>query len=54
MDKRATNKKDYRVVVGKNLESQAEMVQELLMQTLVMGIHVIDWDYLLHQRLRWQ
>lgn len=41
--KEQRNKKDYRVVVGRDARISGEMVQELLMQTLVgMGIHVID------------
>ncbi|HLW15446.1 MAG TPA: phosphoglucosamine mutase [Flavobacteriaceae bacterium] len=41
--KEQRNKKDYRVVVGRDARISGNMVQELLMQTLVgMGIHVID------------
>lgn len=41
--KNQRNKKDYRVVVGRDARISGKMVQELLMQTLVgMGIHVID------------
>src|SRR5690625_8039455 len=41
--KEQRNKKDYRVVVGRDARISGEMVQELLIQTLVgMGIHVID------------
>lgn len=37
------NKEDYRVVVGRDARISGEMVQQLVMQTLVgMGIHVID------------
>lgn len=41
--KEQRNKKDYRVVVGRDARISGEMVQELVMQTLVgMGIHVIN------------
>lgn len=41
--KEQRNKKDYRLVVGRDARISGNMVQELLMQTLVgMGIHVID------------
>lgn len=37
------NKENYRVVVGRDARISGEMVQQLVMQTLVgMGIHVID------------
>jgi len=41
--KQQRNKKDYRVVVGRDARISGEMVQNLVMNTLVgMGIHVID------------
>lgn len=41
--KQQRNKENYRVVVGRDARISGEMVQELVMQTLVgMGIHVID------------
>lgn len=37
------NKEDYRVVVGRDARISGEMVQNLVMNTLVgLGIHVID------------
>lgn len=41
--KQQRNKKDYRVVVGRDARISGEMIQNLVMNTLVgMGIHVID------------
>jgi len=41
--KQQRNKENYRVVVGRDARISGEMVQELVMQTLVgLGIHVID------------
>lgn len=41
--KQQRNKENYRVVVGRDARISGEMIQELVMQTLVgMGIHVID------------
>lgn len=41
--KQQRNKDNYRVVVGRDARISGEMVQELVMQTLVgMGIHVVD------------
>lgn len=41
--KQQRDKENYRVVVGRDARISGEMVQELVMQTLVgMGIHVID------------
>lgn len=41
--KQQRNKENYRVVVGRDARISGEMVQQLVMQTLVgMGIHVID------------
>ncbi|MFT4698767.1 MAG: phosphomannomutase [Flavobacteriaceae bacterium] len=39
------NKEDYRVVVGRDARISGEMIQQLVMNTLVgLGIHVIDLD----------
>ncbi|WP_434036352.1 phosphoglucosamine mutase [Formosa sp. 4Alg 33] len=41
--KKQRNKEDYRVVVGRDARISGEMIQSLVMNTLVgMGIHVID------------
>jgi phosphomannomutase len=41
--KQQRNKENYRVVVGRDARISGEMVQELVMQTLVgLGIHVVD------------
>ncbi|MCR9183032.1 MAG: phosphoglucosamine mutase [Flavobacteriaceae bacterium] len=41
--KQQRNKENYRVVVGRDARISGEMIQELVMQTLVgMGIHVVD------------
>ena len=41
--KQQRNKKDYRVVVGRDARISGEMIQNLVMNTLVgLGIHVID------------
>jgi phosphomannomutase len=41
--KQQRNKENYRVVVGRDARISGEMVQELVMQTLIgMGIHVVD------------
>ncbi len=41
--KQQRNKDNYRVVVGRDARISGEMIQELVMQTLVgMGIHVVD------------
>ncbi|MGB1313131.1 MAG: phosphoglucosamine mutase [Bizionia paragorgiae] len=43
--KQQLNKDSYRVVVGRDARLSGEMIQNLVMQTLVgMGIHVIDLD----------
>ena len=43
--KQQRNKDEYRVVVGRDARLSGEMLQQLVMQTLVgMGIHVIDLD----------
>ena len=43
--KQQRNKEDYRVVVGRDARISGEMVQNLVMNTLVgLGIHVIDLD----------
>lgn len=43
--KQQRNKEQYRVVVGRDARISGEMVQQLVMNTLVgMGIHVIDLD----------
>ncbi|MGO2359176.1 MAG: phosphoglucosamine mutase [Mesonia sp.] len=41
--KQQTNKEEYRVVVGRDARISGEMIQQLVMNTLVgLGIHVID------------
>lgn len=41
--KQQRNKQNYRVVVGRDARISGEMVQELVMQTLVgLGIHIVD------------
>lgn len=41
--KQQRNKEDYRIVVGRDARISGEMIQGLVMQTLVgMGIHVVD------------
>jgi len=41
--KQQRNKEDYRIVVGRDARISGEMVQSLVMQTLIgLGIHVID------------
>jgi len=43
--KQQRNKDEYRIVVGRDARLSGEMLQQLVMQTLVgMGIHVIDLD----------
>jgi len=43
--KQQRNKENYRVVVGRDARISGDMIQNLVMQTLVgMGIHVIDLD----------
>lgn len=43
--KQQRNKENYRIVVGRDARISGEMVQQLVMNTLVgMGIHVIDLD----------
>ena len=41
--KQQRNKDDYRVVVGRDARISGEMIQQLVMNTLVgLGIHVVD------------